>query len=321
MNGVNSFFGLPSAKINPSFFTTNTAGLDPDVSSFISSALITDSVEIDALTFLVKKLKEDGLWSKLEVIYPFIGATSRSHSRNLKDPRDLNSAFRITWNGGVVHSKLGVVLNGVNSFGETNYVVTGITSPYNVTFGTYIIGGLPTNTNTKYILGNFTTSRVIQIPEVWLGAPSRLVARGVGIYGGTISYYENIDAFTKTGSIIGTRPALNNTLFSTFAPMYLYFNGQERIWGLPFGTISFVGTSTTQTIKIGTASTNSPSANLPLSTGYSNATVQFIFWGNNHLNAIEVSDLSKIIEDYQSMLKRSLLRNCNEYIGNQVVIQ
>ncbi len=50
-----------------------------------------------ALDGLVRGLKDEGLWAKMQAIYPFIGGTEALHKWNLKDPRDLDAAYRLTF--------------------------------------------------------------------------------------------------------------------------------------------------------------------------------------------------------------------------------
>jgi hypothetical protein len=64
-------------------------------------------------------MKADGTWSKMKAIYPFVGGTATTHKFNLKDPRDLDAAFRLSFSGGWTHNSNGVTPNGVNAFANT----------------------------------------------------------------------------------------------------------------------------------------------------------------------------------------------------------
>jgi hypothetical protein len=64
-------------------------------------------------------MKAAGVWSKMKAIYPFVGGSASSHKFNLKDPRDLNAAFRLQFFGGVTHSSNGVQGNGTNGYANT----------------------------------------------------------------------------------------------------------------------------------------------------------------------------------------------------------
>jgi hypothetical protein len=93
--------------------------LDPDAQAFLAAATITDPTIITAINNLVIGLKNNSLWSSMNAIYPFVGGTSSTHKWNLKDPRDLDAAFRLVFSGGWVHSNTGAKPNGINAFANT----------------------------------------------------------------------------------------------------------------------------------------------------------------------------------------------------------
>ena len=68
---------------------------------------------------MVTQLKTYGIWTKLKAVYPFVGGTASSHKFNLKDPRDLDAAFRLTFNGGWTHSATGAKPNGTTGYANT----------------------------------------------------------------------------------------------------------------------------------------------------------------------------------------------------------
>lgn len=112
--------------LNPYRFGSN---LNPAAQTFIDIALITDSTQISAINQLISDLQTANLWNKLKAIYPFVGGTAHSHKFNLKDPRDLNEAFRLTYyNTNFQHDANGVLnLNTANAmFMNTNLI------PFNV---------------------------------------------------------------------------------------------------------------------------------------------------------------------------------------------
>jgi hypothetical protein len=93
--------------------------LDPDAQAFLNAAGITDATITAAIDTLVTDLKGYGIWTKMKAIYPFVGGTASTHKFNLKDPRDLDVAFRLVFSGGLTHSSDGVLPNGTNGFAET----------------------------------------------------------------------------------------------------------------------------------------------------------------------------------------------------------
>jgi hypothetical protein len=87
------------------------ASLDADAVAFLTATGITDLTITNAVNQLVLDFKASGLWTKMEAIYPIVGGTAFTHKWNLKDPRDLNAAFRLTFITGSVpatHSANGI---------------------------------------------------------------------------------------------------------------------------------------------------------------------------------------------------------------------
>lgn len=104
----------------------STSNVDVDAQAFITAAAITDATQQSAIDTLVTGLKTDGLWTKMKAIYPFVGGTATSHKYNLKDPRDLDAAFRLSFFGGWTHSATGALPNGTNAY--ANSFLTPLTS-------------------------------------------------------------------------------------------------------------------------------------------------------------------------------------------------
>jgi hypothetical protein len=100
-------------------YTSSTPPVDPDAQAFITAAAITDPTQHSAVNNLVIGMKADGVWTKMKAIYPFVGGTASQHKFNLKDPRDLDAAFRLVFNGGWTHSSTGATPNGTNGFADT----------------------------------------------------------------------------------------------------------------------------------------------------------------------------------------------------------
>ena len=96
---------------------------DADAQAFVAAAGLTSSVQANAVNTLVASLKSAGIWTKMKAIYPFVGGSAASHKWNLKDPRDLDAAYRLTFGGtGWVHSSTGAKPGGVSDFANTFFV-------------------------------------------------------------------------------------------------------------------------------------------------------------------------------------------------------
>jgi lysophospholipase L1-like esterase len=91
-----------------------------DAANFITASGITDSTIITAVNAYVTDLKNAKLWNRFAAIYLFVGGTSDTHKFNLKDPRDLDAAFRLTYSGTPQHDTNGVTwVSG--SYADTKY--------------------------------------------------------------------------------------------------------------------------------------------------------------------------------------------------------
>ena len=108
--------GILNSFIIPS---SSTPSFDPDAQAFITAAAITNPTQQSAINTLVVSLKGYNLWTKMKAIYPFVGGTATTHKWNLKDPRDLDAAFRIAFFGGWTHSANGIEGNSFNYYSNT----------------------------------------------------------------------------------------------------------------------------------------------------------------------------------------------------------
>jgi hypothetical protein len=101
-----------------------TAGptYDPDAQAFITAAAITDPTQQAAINTLVVDLKGYGIWTKMKALYPFVGGTATSMKWNLKDPRDLDAAFRLVFIGGGTWNNNGYTPNGTDGYADTKFI-------------------------------------------------------------------------------------------------------------------------------------------------------------------------------------------------------
>lgn len=111
----------------PTLAKPNIAPFDVDAQRFILAAGLQRSIEKRAINYLVQGLKANNLWVKCTAIYPFVGGNVWSCKFNLKNPRDLNEAFRILF----VNSPT-VTYNGVDWNGTTQYANTNLTPSTNL---------------------------------------------------------------------------------------------------------------------------------------------------------------------------------------------
>lgn len=107
--------------------TVISQGLHPTVMEYISIMSSNGGYsmtvnEIDAINNMVWALVSYGIWAKIKAIYPILGGTAATHKFNLKDPRDANAAFRLTFTGGWTHSANGMTPNGLDTTADTFFV-------------------------------------------------------------------------------------------------------------------------------------------------------------------------------------------------------
>jgi hypothetical protein len=120
-------YGLAYTPYNTNLFLNNSGSFpvfDPDAMAFIAAANIIDMTQQSAINNLVVSLKASNIWDKMKAIYPFVGGTAFSHKFNLKDPRDLDVAFRLVFSGGWIHDSNGVIPNGINAYADTKYIAS-----------------------------------------------------------------------------------------------------------------------------------------------------------------------------------------------------
>jgi hypothetical protein len=187
---------------------------DSDAQAFITAANIVDSYQKDAVNTLVLNLKAASIWTKMKAIYPFVGGTATTHKWNLKDPRDLDAAFRLVFNGGWTHSSTGAKPNGTNAYADTFLVQSSqFANDNNIHLSYYS----RTNATTNSIeIGCYDNTRACQI-----------LIRNSGIFpNGTRTFLNNLieSNFTDSNSLglyttnrIGTSAKIfkNNTLSSS----------------------------------------------------------------------------------------------------------
>ena len=114
-----------------------TSPVDADAQAFLTAAGITDPTISGAINTLVVQMKADNIWTKMKAIYPMVGGTASTHKFNLKDPRDLDAAFRLVFNGGWTHSSTGATPNGTNGYANTYLAPSSVLGANSASIGYY----------------------------------------------------------------------------------------------------------------------------------------------------------------------------------------
>lgn len=92
--------------------------LDATWNDFKTTLSITDSTINAAMNTYTITRKSISATASLGA-YPMVGGTATTHSRNLYNPADTNTAKRVAWSGTITHNSNGVQGNGTNGFGDT----------------------------------------------------------------------------------------------------------------------------------------------------------------------------------------------------------
>lgn len=225
-------------------YYVSASGLDADATAFITATGITDATQKDAIYTLVASLKSAGIWSKFYAIYPFVGGTSTTHKYNLIDPRDLDAAYRITFNGSFTHNSNGITPGGTNSdYADTHLNGSSVLSRTNSSWSFYS----KTEANALYvdygqvgqtseILARFSGTFFHDIPRE-ADRFSFSMSTSKGFFNGNLGSSDVV--VYRNGSSIGSKgSAASNTYFSanmTFGNGYTGGRSSARV--LAFGSI------------------------------------------------------------------------------------
>lgn len=247
---------------------------DTDAQAFITAAGITNATQQSAINTLVLDLKAYSLWTKMSAIYPLVGGTATNHKYNLKDPRDLDVAFRLQFNGGWTHNS-----NGIQGDGSTGYADT---------FAAMNTAAIPNRSNhfSVYI-------KILPSGTQYNGILDSGVLRAFGgVWGSGQNWFASLQNFSNSGvqSQVGF---VNGTVTSTSASA-LYRNGTS-IW-----TPNNPGSMTNQyNYYLG-------ATNYDGSPGFYNTTnIAFASLGGS-MNATDASNFYTAVQAFQTTLGRQV---------------
>ena len=264
------------AKTDVKFLVENPepSAFDADAQAFIDAASITDSTQQTAVDTLVADLKTAGIWTKMKAIYPIVGGTASSHKLNLKDPRDLNAAFRLTFTSGFTHSADGMVGNGTSATANT-YL-----NPAND------LSSVDSNSLSVYLNTGTSAGQHIEIGQnnnQWLSA-IRWTGDQTYIYNPTNQVTINEPNTEARGLTINTRRAINDFVFYR-AGTLIGSNTSNRIASFPSASV-----------HLGSAGG---------STYYSNRRIAFASIGDG-LTDSDISTFTTAINAFQTTLGRQV---------------
>lgn len=264
---------------------------DPDALAFIAASGITDNTQKSAINSLVLSLKGYSVWSSLNAIYPFVGGTAFTHKWNLKDPRDLDAAYRLEFFGGWTHNSNGITGNGTNALANTFY------NP---------------STNTMNSLGVY--ARTGTVNQTFMS--SITYNEGEGFYNGPygIDFKTNILELQNGFQVgVGASPYTKGYIVThigggTTTSVKVYRNGsdinsthQPDIWQMSFTGVPI-------TIGARREDYYDPDGIFQYTSylNYTTANIAFAFMGNTALTATEAANLNTAMVAYQTTLGRQV---------------
>jgi hypothetical protein len=249
--------------------------VDPDAQAFITAAAITDPTQQSAINQLVVDLKGYSIWTKMKAIYPIVGGTAATHKWNLKDPRDLDAAFRLTFASGWTHSSTG--MTPTNAYADTFFVPSTHLGVNSNSLGYYSGTNLSETSSDPVNMGSLDS---VTQGMLLLKSNTTLSSR---LNGSLISY----STATMKGFFSVSRQS------STLTDIYL--NGSQVSTGNSGGTLP------TNKIFIGTTAIGSGA----YASGYVKNDFRFVYLSDG-LNDTEMSNFYTAVQAFQTTLGRQV---------------
>ena len=250
---------------------------DADALAFFTAASISDLTVKTAVNTLVTDLKAYNIWTKMKAIYPFGGGSATSHNFNLKDPRDLDEAFRLVSSGGMTHSSSGVTFGGTNGYFNTKLIPSTSLSLNSNGFGIYLSTLNTAGTDPSYLGAYSTSGQASYLSPFNSNTQVRGALNGNVISSSTITP-TGLLSFQKTSSNLST----------------LYKNSTDIGNGNSGGTLPAVE------FLIGCLGIGGT-----YNASFINATIAFAYISEG-LNSTEVSSLYTSVQKYQTTLNRAV---------------
>jgi hypothetical protein len=200
-----------SLGITPKSYFNLAVPNDTDAQAFITAASITDGTQQSAVNQLVLNLKSANIWTKMKAIYPIVGGTASTHKLNLKDSRDLDAAYRLTFATGWTHSSTGMKPNGTSAYANTFLIPVNVFNTTNFNHLSYY-----SRTNSAFAAGDFVIGSLQASKNI--GLIIRDNTNFSGVYSdydsGTLYRSANISTQTNSlGFFIGSQTGTNIKLF------------------------------------------------------------------------------------------------------------
>ena len=249
------------------------SSFDADALAFITAAGLTNTTQKSAINTLVLDLKTKGLWTKMTAIYPFVGGTASTHKWNLKDPRDLDAAFRLSFIGTWSHSSTGALPNGVApTHADTFLIPNGLLGQFSSCIGIYLGTNNNALTSDPVDIGNNINELIVSKATLY-GRLNNITTSFTSQP--TRAGHKTISRISSTDLTMYN----NGSLFTTNTSTASLILSNSRIW---IAALNYIG-------------------------GYGYTNNEFrIAYISQGLNSTEVSSLHTIVQAYQTTLGRAV---------------
>jgi hypothetical protein len=251
--------------------------VDPDAQAFITAAAITDPTQQSAVNQLVVDLKGYGVWTKMKALYPFCGGSASSHKFNLKDPRDLDAAFRLVFNGGWTHSASGAQPNGTNGYANTFLVPLSDLDLNSLALGFYTGSNVLETSVEPFNMGSFFNTTVA------FTLTKRNTALMTRNNGNAVSYTSSVNK----GFFVSSKQSATLT--------DIYVNGTQQ------GTGNSGGNRPNDSCYLG----NMNLGGIPYAAGYVKNDFRLAFFSNG-LTDTDAANLYTAVQTFQTALSRNV---------------
>lgn len=205
---------------------------DVDVVAFNVAATITDPVQQGAIIRLVFDYKFYSIWTPTKAIYPVIGGTATTCKWNLKDPRDLDAAFRLTFSNSPTITSAGIAWNGSNQYSDSHLNMSTNLTQGNVHFSYYSTAN------------NAVASESVMGADDGVSKDVRLIirrsdnlSRNIGLLSGSNTAYSTTDG---SGFFVGTAVSSATAFYRNGSTITLNSSSSGTSGGCPNLT-SFIG--------------------------------------------------------------------------------
>ena len=189
-------------------FTFLKASADPDATAYLAAVVAAggtvDATITSATNTLFTDLKANSLYSKIFAMYPMLGGNAGGCKFNAKDPRDLDAAYRIQFNGGWTFSSSGATPNGTTGYGNTYLVPASVTTDNNLHLSYYSLtnSASPNSSTTMGCDGSGDYARII------IRRPGDI---GYNIFGSSTKGLQTYTITNSLGYFLGSAVTDNNT--------------------------------------------------------------------------------------------------------------